>query len=224
MARVLITGASRGIGRALALTMAARGHEVIAATRQPSPDDAGATVGRSIRLDVTDPSSIALAAARLADAPLDILVNNAGIFGYRGAGLGRIDDQVWHEVMATNVMGAYRVAEAFLPHLRRGKARKLVTISSRMGSMGANNTGGEYIYRSSKAAVNAVMRSLAIDLAPEGMTVVVLHPGWVRTDMGGRNAALDVATSAAGLAGVIERLRPSMSGGFFDYDGTPLVW
>jgi NAD(P)-dependent dehydrogenase (short-subunit alcohol dehydrogenase family) len=224
MARVLITGAGRGIGRALALTMAARGHEVIAATRQSPRGRADATVGRSIRLDVTDSSSIAAAASQLDGEPLDILVNNAGIFGYRGAGLGRIDDKVWHEVMATNVMGAYRVTEAFLPHLRRGREKKLVTISSRMGSMGANATGGEYIYRSSKAAVNAVMRSLAIDLRAEGMTVVVLHPGWVRTDMGGQNATLDVATSAAGLAGVIERLTPTMSGGFFDYDGTPLVW
>jgi NAD(P)-dependent dehydrogenase (short-subunit alcohol dehydrogenase family) len=206
------------------MTMATQGHEVIGTTRKPATVIPGAPGCRSIQLDVSDPASIDAAASRLHGEALDILVNNAGIFGYRGAGLGRIDDEVWREVMATNVMGAYRVAEAFLPHLRRGKDRKLVTISSRMGSMGANTTGGEYIYRSSKAAVNAVMRSLAIDLAPEGIIVAMLHPGWVRTEMGGPQAALDVATSAAGLAGVIERLDRSMTGGFFDYDGTPLVW
>lgn len=224
MSRILITGANRGIGRALAETLGERGHEVIAASRssaEPPLDDHRL---RHLALDVTDQKSITAAAAALVDEPLDILVNNAGIFGPRGAGLGRIDSGVWHDVLDTNVIGAYRVSEAFLPHLRRGRDKKLVTISSRMGSMGANTTGGEYIYRSSKAAVNAVMRSLAIDLADEGINVAVLHPGWVRTDMGGAGATLDVANSAAGLAAVILGLTPAESGGFFDYDGTPLVW
>ena len=224
MARILITGANRGIGRALALELAARGHAVIAASRraaEPPFDDPGPS---QISLDVTDRRSIRAAAETLRDEALDILINNAGIFGPRGAGLGRIDDAAWHEVMATNVIGAYRVSEAFLPHLRRGAARKLVTLSSRMGSMGANTSGGEYVYRSSKAAVNAVMRSLAVDLAPEKFIVAVLHPGWVRTDMGGRAATLDVETSARGLAEVILGLTPDQSGGFFNYDGAPLVW
>ena len=224
MARILITGANRGIGRALALELAARGHAVIAASRraaEPPFDDPGPS---QISLDVTDRRSIRAAAETLRDEALDILINNAGIFGPRGAGLGRIDDAAWHEVMATNVIGAYRVSEAFLPHLRRGAARKLVTLSSRMGSMGANTSGGEYVYRSSKAAVNAVMRSLAVDLAPEKFIVAVLHPGWVRADMGGRAATLDVETSARGLAEVILGLTPDQSGGFFNYDGAPLVW
>jgi NAD(P)-dependent dehydrogenase (short-subunit alcohol dehydrogenase family) len=224
MARALITGASRGIGEALAATLAARGHEVLAAMRHPPASPAGRRGLRWLELDVADPQSIVAAAERLAGEPLDILVNNAGIFGQRGAGLGRIDDRVWHEVLAVNVIGAYRTAEAFLPNLRMGLGRKLVTISSRMGSIGLNTTGGEYIYRSSKAAVNAVMKSLAVDLAPEGITVALLHPGWVRTDMGGQGAAIDVQTSANGLADVIEALTPAQSGGFFNYDGAPLVW
>jgi len=224
MSRILITGANRGIGRALAETLSGRGYEVIAASRRPAEPPLEAPGLRRLDLDVTDPGSITAAAAALADEPLDIVVNNAGIFGPRGAGLGRIDDAIWHAVFATNVIGAYRVSEAFLPHLRRGRDKKLVTISSRMGSMGANTSGGEYVYRSSKAAVNAVMRSLAIDLAAEEITVTVLHPGWVRTDMGGPAATLDVATSAAGLATVILGLTPADSGGFFDYDGSPLVW
>jgi NAD(P)-dependent dehydrogenase (short-subunit alcohol dehydrogenase family) len=93
-----------------------------------------------------------------------------------------------------------------------------------MGSVGANTTGGEYIYRSSKAAVNAVMRSLAVDLAPEGFIVMLLHPGWVRTEMGGPGAAIDTRTSASGLADLILRSTPEQSGGFFNYDGTPIVW
>lgn len=220
MAQILITGAGRGIGAALATLLEERGHSVIRGVRKPGSPGAG----NEIVLDVSDRASIESAAAALDGQPLDIVINNAGIFGYRGAGLGAIDDAVWHEVMATNVMGAYRVAEAFLPHLRTGSERKLVTISSRMGSMGANTTGGEYIYRSSKAAVNAVMRSLAMDLAPEGFTVALLHPGWVRTDMGGAGAAIDAQTSASGLADVITGLTPAQSGGFFNYDGTPLVW
>jgi NAD(P)-dependent dehydrogenase (short-subunit alcohol dehydrogenase family) len=224
MARILITGANRGIGRALAVTLSARGHTLIAASRRPAEPPVDDPRLRHVDLDVTDRPSIRAAAAALADEPLDIVINNAGIFGPRGAGLGRIDDATWHEVFATNVIGAYRVSEAFLPHLRRGRDKKLVTISSRMGSMGANTTGGEYVYRSSKAAANAVMRSLAIDLAPEDITVAVLHPGWVRTDMGGAGATLDVETSAAGLATVILGLTPADSGGFFNYDGASLVW
>jgi NAD(P)-dependent dehydrogenase (short-subunit alcohol dehydrogenase family) len=220
----LITGANRGIGRALAIELAGRGHAVIAASRRPPEPAFDDPAIRHIPLDVTDQGSIEAAAEALAGEPLDILVNNAGMFGPRGAGLGQIDDAVWHEVMATNVFGAYRVSEALLPLLRRGHAPRLVTISSRMGSIGANSTGGEYIYRSSKAAVNAVMRSLAIDLAPEGITVAVLHPGWVRTDMGGARATLDVKTSARGLAKVILGLTPAQSGGFFNYDGAPLLW
>ncbi len=220
MASILITGAGRGIGAALAAVLEERGHDVIRGVRQPGSTGSG----KQIALDVSERASIERAAAALEGQKLDIVINNAGIFGYRGAGLGTIDDAVWHEVMTTNVMGAYRVAEAFLPHLRAGSERKLVTITSRMGSMGANTTGGEYIYRSSKAAVNAVMRSLAVDLAPEGFIVTLLHPGWVRTEMGGPGAAIDTGTSAAGLADVITGLAPEQSGGFFNYDGTPLVW
>ncbi len=223
MARALITGASRGIGRALAVTLAERGHDVIAAMRRPGDATSPPSV-RTLALDVADPQSIAAAARSLDGEPLDLLVNNAGIFGRRGAGLGGIDDDSWHAVLHTNVIGAYRVSEAFLPHLRRGRERKLVTISSRMGSMAANTTGGEYIYRSSKAAVNAVMRSLAVDLAAAGIIVAVLHPGWVRTDMGGAAATLDAAASARGLADVIEGLTPAQSGGFFNYDGAALPW
>ncbi len=220
MSRILITGASRGIGAALATLLEERGHSVIRGVREPG----SAGDPRQLRLDVGDRASIEAAAATLDGQPLDIVINNAGIFGYRGAGLGHIDDAVWHQVMTINVIGAYRVAEAFLPNLRAGSERKLVTITSRMGSMGANTTGGEYIYRSSKAAVNAVMRSLAMDLAPAGFIVALLHPGWVRTDMGGAGATIDAKTSASGLADVITGLTPAQSGGFFNYDGTPLVW
>lgn len=219
MSSILITGASRGIGAALATVLDERGHSVIRGVRQPS-----STRSNEIALDVSDRSSIERAAAALEGHSLDIVINNAGIFGYRGADLGNIDDTVWHEVMTINVMGAYRVAEAFLPHLRAGSERKIATLTSRMGSMGANTTGGEYIYRSSKAAVNAVMRSLAIDLAPEGFIVTLLHPGWVQTEMGGPGAAIDTRASAKGLADVILGASHAQSGGFFNYDGTPLVW
>jgi NAD(P)-dependent dehydrogenase (short-subunit alcohol dehydrogenase family) len=176
------------------------------------------------RLDVTDPAGIAEFAAGLGTMAVDLLINNAGIYGPRGLGLGRLDYAAWREVLEVNLFGPLRVTEALLPALRRGARRQIVTVSSRMGSIGANTSGGAHLYRSSKAAVNAAMRSAAIDLAGDGFTVVLVHPGWVRTDMGGAEATIDVATSVRGLVRLITGLKPEDNGRFYDHDGTPLPW
>lgn len=221
MTTVLITGASRGIGRRLAELYSAEGHEVIAAMRDPSSAPLGC---RAEALDVTDATSIAHLKGKLAGQAIDILINNAGVFGPRGMAVGALDHSAWAGVFAANVQGVAQISEALLDNLRAGSGRKIATISSRMGSIGDNQGGGEMIYRSSKAAVNAVMRCFAHELSAEGFCVFNLHPGWVRTDMGGPNAAISVDESANGLKTVIDDAGPHRHTGFFNYDGTQLPW
>ncbi len=126
--------------------------------------------------------------------------------------------------MRVNTLAPLKMAECFLPHLEAGKMKMIASITSRMGSIADNNAGGHYIYRSSKAALNAAARSLALDLAPRGITVIVFHPGWVKTDMGGPNALIDAETSVGGMRAVIEGAGPKATGRFFNYDGTEVPW
>jgi NAD(P)-dependent dehydrogenase (short-subunit alcohol dehydrogenase family) len=223
MPSVLVTGASRGIGRGLVERFAARGWQVIATARDPAAIAVTGAVER-YPLDVTDPASIARLTAALAGRPLDVLVNNAGIYGPRELRLGAIDYEAFRAVLETNALGPVRLTEALLPNLRLGTRKTVVTVSSVMGSIARTESPGGLIYRTSKAAVNMAMRSIAMELGGEGFTVVVVHPGWVRTDMGGPNATLDVATSADHLVRLIERLRAGDNGRFFDHDGSELPW
>lgn len=224
MPTVLVTGASRGIGLGLARAFAGRGWDVLACARDPSALPAIEGSIERQPLDVTEPASIAALAAALAGRPLDLLINNAGIFGQREARMGALDWTLFANTLATNTLGPVRVTEALLPNLRAGRRRTIVTVSSVMGSIARTEAGGALPYRTSKAAVNMAMRSIARELAPEGFTVVLVHPGWVRTDMGGPGAAIDVATSVRGLVALIERLGPAESGRFFDYTGAELPW
>ncbi len=226
MPTALITGAGRGLGLELTRRFAEDGWTVLAGLRDMENAPSLARIKgdvAAVPLDVADPASVAILAERLAGTPIDMLINNAGIYGPRGVALGSIDYDSWREVFEVNTLAPMRLAEAFIGHLRDGKGRKIVTISSKMGSMG-DASGGEYVYRSSKAAVNAAMHNLALDLAPEGFTVVVLHPGWVRTDMGGPGAAIDAVESVTGLKQVIDELTRADTGGFFNYDGSPIPW
>ncbi|MEZ5848247.1 MAG: SDR family oxidoreductase [Geminicoccaceae bacterium] len=219
MPTILITGTGRGIGRKLAELFVREGYEVLAASRNgPS-----IYATESVTMDVADRSSIEAAARGLEGRAIDVLVNNAGIFGERGTGLHAFDDASWHEVLDVNVLGPARVCAAFLPHLEAGAQKRIVTISSRMGSMAANS-GGEMVYRSSKAAVNAVMKTLSIDLAGRGITSTMVHPGWVRTDMGGENASISVDESAEGIRDVIIALNSDTNGAFLNHDGSPVPW
>lgn len=224
MPTVLITGASRGIGLGLARTFAAKGSTVLACARDPGKVPAIAGTVERHPLDVTDPASIAALGRALAGRPLDLLVNNAGIYGPRDAALGRIDQAAWLAVLLTNTVGPVRVVEALLPSLRAGRGRTIVTVSSVMGSLARTTAPGALPYRTSKAAVNMAMRSIAQELGPEGFTVVVVHPGWVRTDMGGPQAAIDVEASVRGLEAVIGGLRPADNGRFLAYDGSEIPW
>lgn len=220
MPTVLITGASRGIGREFARQYEAGGWRVIATCRDPARYD---LEGEVFRLDVTDPASIAALHDELYGEGIDLLVNNAGVFGPRGVAPGSIDYDAWQEVLRVNLLGAVRVAETFAHHVARSKLRKMAFLSSRMGSI-AETGGGEYIYRSSKAALNMAVRSMSVDLSAKGVICLLLHPGWVRTDMGGSSALVDVAASVAGMREVIDRATRADTGRFFNYDGTELPW
>jgi len=231
MPSVLITGAGRGIGLAFSRQYAAAGWRVFATCRAPeraaelravaeaNPDQVSLHP-----LDVGDRGAIAALAEELAHEPIDLLLNNAGVYGPRPQDLGDADDAAWAQVLDTNVMGPLRMAQAFVPHLERSARKLIVTLSSRMGSMAANQSGGAYIYRSSKAAVNAVVTSLAVDLGPRGFVCVCFHPGWVSTDMGGSGAPVRPDDSAAGMRRVIDRLGPGDNGRFLDYDGSAIAW
>lgn len=221
MPTVLITGASRGIGREFARQYGAEGWRVVATCRDPSRCDLG---DEAYRMDVTDPASIRALHAALDGEAVDLLINNAGIYGPRGSGLGRIDYEAWEDVLRTNALGPVRVAEAFADLVERSALKKMVFISSTMGSIGNNTSGGGYIYRSSKAALNMAVASLSVDLSGRGIICLLFHPGWVKTDMGGASAPFDAATSVAGMRAVIDRATVAESGGFFDYNGNRLPW
>ena len=155
---------------------------------------------------------------------IDLLLNNSGIIGPQGQTIGNIDYDAWAEVLDVNTLGPMRVSEAFVEHVARGDRKLMVTLTSGMGSLADNTSGGSIAYRSSKAAVNMVMRSLAIDLASRGITCVVVNPGWVQTDMGGPNASLSPSESVSRLRRLIEGWGPTHSGKFFNHDGREYAW
>jgi len=173
-------------------------------------------------LDVTDFVAIARLAAALGDLAIDVLIANAGIVGPRDMAPEAVDDAAWGEVFRVNAMAPLALAGAFRAHVARSGERKAIAITSRLGSIGANDGGGLYVYRSAKAALNAVWRSFALD--NPALIAAVLHPGWVQTDMGGASAPVKPAASVAGMRGVIAGLTARESGAFFNYDGEQLPW
>jgi NAD(P)-dependent dehydrogenase (short-subunit alcohol dehydrogenase family) len=230
MPTVLLTGANRGLGLEFSRQYAARGWRVLACCRDPAEasqlrDLAPANPAVSLHaLDVRDRDRIAALAGELAGVPIDVLLSNAGVYGPGKMFLGRIDYAAWAEVFAVNVMGSTRLVECFADHVARSERKTIACISSLMGSIGANTTGRHYLYRSTKAALNAVVKSLAIDLRERGVVVVTMHPGWVKTDMGGPDADLEIADSVRDLIAVLDRLGPQDSGKFLNHDGRELPW
>jgi len=230
MPTLLITGANRGIGLELTKRYAADGWTVIAACRDPQTATALKTLrGVNVEaLDVTDYAAVDALAAKYSGTAIDLLLNNAGIYGNRDGALTVSNFDTYLDVLRVNSVAPMKLALTFLPHLkaaqnRSGGGAKIATISSRMGSI-SETRGGSYAYRASKAAINAGMRNLALDLKASGISCITLHPGWVKTDMGGAGADIDVATSAAGLKTVIDGLTLNDTGKFYNYDGGEIPW
>jgi NAD(P)-dependent dehydrogenase (short-subunit alcohol dehydrogenase family) len=231
LSTVLVTGANRGLGFEFARQYAADGWKVYAACRAPAEAQelrqlAAAGGGRIeiIAIDVTDTVSVRAAAAKLKGVPIDLLLNNAGIGSPRGHRIGSLDYAAWQRVLDVNTLGPMRVTEAFLDHVEQGAQKKIVTITSGMGSIEDNSSGGSYAYRSSKAAVNMVVKSLSLDLGSRGITCIVMNPGWVRTDMGGSGGTLAPVESITAMRKVIAGLKPADSGQFFNYNGKRYPW
>jgi NAD(P)-dependent dehydrogenase (short-subunit alcohol dehydrogenase family) len=214
MQTVLITGANRGLGLEFCRQYADAGWRVLACCRNP---EKAAELNRLAQIDALS--------ARLADAGIDVLINNAGVYrDTQGRGFGNLDYQAWEMSLRVNVLAPVKMAEAFLPQLEHSDKKLIVAISSLMGSMTDNTSGGSIFYRSSKAALNAAMKSLAIDLSSRSVGVLIFHPGWVRTDMGGPNALIDAAESVTGMRRSIDGFTLAQSGSFVKYDGTTLPW
>ena len=227
---VLITGSNRGIGLELAHQYATQGWRVLACCRHPDQATALNRLGDKFpnvtlhTLDVTRKDQVQKLAADLHDCPIDILFNNGGIYGPDDAAFGNTDEARWLECLRTNVIAPMKMMEAFMTHVAASKHKLIAAMSSKMGSMADNGSGGSYIYRSSKAALNAVMKSAAIDLAPRRVKVAILHPGWVQTDMGGPGAEISAAESVGRMREILGTITPENSGTFFDIDGTTIPW
>ncbi len=229
MASVLITGTNRGIGLEFVEQFLARGDSVFATCRNPPAEGRLHELAvrnpslKLLQLDVSQPSSMVAFPEKLGAVAIDVFVNNAGVYGAK-QGFGELDDAVWADVFQVNTIAPLMLTQLLMDNFSKGRLKKLVYLTSKMGSIADNQGGGSYIYRSSKAALNAAIKSLAIDLNDRGFSVGLLHPGWVRTDMGGPNGLIDTHTSVGGLISVIDELSPANTGSFFNYDGSIIPW
>jgi NAD(P)-dependent dehydrogenase (short-subunit alcohol dehydrogenase family) len=217
----VVTGSNRGIGLALVKLLAERGGETIAACRKTSKelDALGVSVVQGV--DVTTPAGIEKLANSVAGRKVDLLINNAGILRSSGS-LGELDPKSIRDQFEVNALGPLLLTSALLPNLSTGA--KVALITSRMGSIDDNGSGGSYGYRMSKAALNMAGKSLAVDLTGRGVSVIILHPGMVRTEMIGNHGQVDPIDAARGLLARIDALTPEASGSFWHANGERLPW
>ena len=221
MPTVLITGASRGIGRELAEQYSADGWDVIATARDQGDiaDLNSLDNVRAHRLDVKDAGEVDRFLAEIGEDPIDVFINNAGIYGPR-----QPERDGWLDLFEINVIAPTLLAQRLKDRVAASDTKTMAVLTSKMGSIADNGSGGSIPYRSSKAAVNAAWKSLAIDMKDEGIAIVMLHPGWVQTDMGGQNALIDTETSVCGLRERIAETSLDNSGRFVAYDGETIPW
>ena len=220
---VLITGANRGLGLEFARQYAADGWTVIGTARKPaSAEELAALDVEVLQLDVADRDSIAAFADALDGRSIDLLINNAGIFP-RVSEIANVNADDYLQTLTVNTLGPVLITQALMPNLRSGEMKQIVNITSGLASI-ENNSGGYYGYRESKAALNMFTSILAAELGPEGFTCLTLHPGWVRTDMGGANANLSPEESVTSMRAVIGGMTTEDNGRYFGYDGTEVAW
>jgi NAD(P)-dependent dehydrogenase (short-subunit alcohol dehydrogenase family) len=226
MTTILITGTNRGIGLELAKQALAKGWTVYGSARvvvtDPDAHICDHPKFHDLVFDVTDHATVRAAAASVGE-PIDILINNAGSIGPERQSTLDMDFDGFAKTLAVNTLAPLAVVQAFLPHLKRSTNPRILTVSSRMGSL-SHASSDRIAYRASKAAVNKVMQGLATDLKPMGIAVANLHPGWVRTDMGGAGADIDAGTSAGGILKIAEGLTLEGTGKFYNWDGSALAW
>ena len=228
---VLITGASRGIGLEMVRYGIEQNWRIFACCRHPQQAEtlmslAKLTNGRtSVHIaDMYELATIQALSYELRNEPIDMLINNAGIYGSDKNKFGHVDVQSWINTFQVNSIAPLKIAEAMIEQVRMGEQKIIACLSSKMGSMDDNGSGGSYIYRSSKAALNAVVKSMAVDLRKDGIKCVALHPGWVKTDMGGPNAEISTRESVTNMFDILLSLQPTDSGRFIDIDGTDIPW
>ncbi len=228
---VLITGANRGIGLEMVRYCTQQGWRVFACCRHPDRADDLFAIARpaagQVSVHIADMLELATLQAlsyELRHEAIDILINNAGVYGSKKNRFGGVDVASWLETFQVNSIAPLKMVEAFIEQLRLGKKKQVVCISSKMGSISDNGYGNSYIYRSSKAALNAIVKSLSIDLKAEAISSVVMHPGWVKTEMGGPNAEISTQECVGKLFAIIQSLTLEDSGRFIDIDGTDIGW
>ncbi len=230
MGTVLTTGANRGIGLELLKQYAQEGWHTIGTCRSlASADDARALAEGEdsvslYELEVSDSAAVTALAEKLQGVAIDVLILNAGMMGVRSNKLGELDAEEFSRVLDVNAVAQAMCLQAFAPHVAASEKRVIVGMGSYLGSMGCNSDGGNYSYRASKAALHAIMVSASHDLRERGVTSIVMHPGWVQTDMGGPNATVDAPTAVRGIRKVIDGLTLSDSGRLLTYDGGELPW
>jgi len=227
---ILITGANRGIGLEFTRQFAEDGWQVLACCRNPADADQLRALGEQYpaielhALDVTDYQQMAALADQLGNRPIDILLSNAGIFGSKGVALGEIDAQEWRQVLEVNTIAPLMLVQTFVDQVAASQQKLIAVISSKVGSIADNSSGGNYIYRSSKTAVNQVVKNLSIELADRGISAICLHPGWVKTDMGGPNGEISADESVAGLKSILQSAGLAQSGQFIEFNGSSIPW
>lgn len=225
---VCITGASRGIGLEFVQQLAKNNWDVYAVTRHPEAK-ALLTMAEQypnvhiVQGDITNFHELSHLAKQFEGKKLDILINNAGTSGVPNQRIGQVDPENMQQVFKTNTIAPIMVCQTLLPALERGSRKLIVNITSRMGSIADNDSGGSYAYRSSKSALNAIMHSLQIDLKDKGFKVLLLHPGWVKTDMGGASALVTTEASVKKMLSLIEQAN-DLAEEFYHFEGEVLPW
>ena len=231
MKKILVTGANRGLGLGLVKKFLKNNEKVICTTRNISKSKELILCKKKYNdnleiceLDLLDKESPNILSNFLGNEPIDLFINNAGVIGHSAQHFKSVSLNHWLEVLKVNLIAPLLITQSIIKNIEKSSERKIYFISSKVGSIEDNKSGGMYIYRSSKTALNQVVKSLSIDLKPLGISVISLHPGWVRTEMGGPNALISVEESVNGMVDVIYNTSIVNSGEFINYDGTRLPW
>ena len=231
MKKILVTGANRGLGLGLVKKFLKNNEKVFCTTRNISKSKELKLLKEKYtnsleicELDLLDKDSPSILSNFLQNEPIDLFINNAGVIGDSAQHFKSVSLEPWLKVLKVNLISPLLITQSIIKNIEKSSEKKIYILSSKVGSIEDNKSGGMYVYRSSKTALNQIAKSLSIDLKPLGVSVISLHPGWVRTEMGGPNALISVEESVNGMFSVISSTNISNSGQFLNYDGTELPW